>query len=337
LREGNTHAALADLVAQVRLPRLLAEDRIVISELVRIAIGAIARTGTWEALQADGWTDEDLAALQAAWESQGFAAALAHSLEGERVFGDESSEMVRKSNEDAIAALYGLEEVFGVDDAERPTWERFARSLPCGEGVAEFSKKQVYCRLWRFAWSHQDQQHGLENMQRLIEITRTAAKEKSFASVRDAIDQLDEESLNRNLYDKLRYPNSQSLSALSRSVNKAMRAETERSMSICATALKRYSLRHGKLPASLHALVPDLVATVPVDYMDGQPLRYRLNRDGSFTLYSVGEDGKDDGGDALVLPGEKAIRNLWVRKDYVWPTPALPEEIEAYRQEAVKN
>ena len=28
--------------------------------------------------------------------------------------------------------------------------------------------------------------------------------------------------------------------------------------------------------------------------MDGQPLRYRLNADGSFVLYSVGEDARGD-------------------------------------------
>ena len=77
LHQGDTHGALRDLVIEARLPRLLAEDHLPISELVRIAIGATAKADTWEALQADRWTDEDLAALQRAWESQDFAAAMA--------------------------------------------------------------------------------------------------------------------------------------------------------------------------------------------------------------------------------------------------------------------
>jgi hypothetical protein len=44
-----------------------------------------------------------------------------------------------------------------------------------------------------------------------------------------------------------------------------------------------------------------------------------------------GENGKDDGGDTTPLPGKTSLRNLWDRKDFVWPSPALPEEIEAYR------
>src|ERR1700720_2770618 len=46
LREGNTHGAADDLVAQIELVRALARDRIIISELVRVAIEWIARTAT---------------------------------------------------------------------------------------------------------------------------------------------------------------------------------------------------------------------------------------------------------------------------------------------------
>jgi len=75
LHEGRTRQTLRDLVTETELPRLLASDGIVISELVRVAVAAIARGDTWEALQAEGWTDDDLAQLQRAWESQHFAQA----------------------------------------------------------------------------------------------------------------------------------------------------------------------------------------------------------------------------------------------------------------------
>ena len=42
----------------------------------------------------------------------------------------------------------------------------------------------------------------------------------------------------------------------------------------------------------------------------------------------------DDGGDASPLPDKTPARNLWNRKDYVWPAPARPEEVEAYWREA---
>ena len=67
--------------------------------------------------------------------------------------------------------------------------------------------------------------------------------------------------------------------------------------------------------------------------MDGKPLKYHLDSGGTFVLYSVGEDGKDDGGDTALLPDKTNLRILWDRKDYVWPAPAKPEEVTAYRKE----
>jgi hypothetical protein len=64
--------------------------------------------------------------------------------------------------------------------------------------------------------------------------------------------------------------------------------------------------------------------------MNGEPLRYRLTSDGDFVLYSVGTDGRDNGGDPNPLPGlSGAIHRLWNGRDIVWPKPATPEEIAA--------
>ena len=66
-------------------------------------------------------------------------------------------------------------------------------------------------------------------------------------------------------------------------------------------------------------------------------MRYRVNPDGSFTLYSVGEDANDDGGDLALRAGGTNLRNLWERKDFVWPAKASAEETEAYRNESAKK
>ena len=41
--------------------------------------------------------------------------------------------------------------------------------------------------------------------------------------------------------------------------------------------------------------MPEFLPTVPVDYLDGKLIKYHRNDDGSYTLYAVGDDGKDDG------------------------------------------
>jgi len=245
--------------------------------------------------------------------------------------------LMRKSNEVAIDAFYGLEPYLSAEEVDRPWWERTLRKFPYGDEAADFLKKQAYCRLWRFAWLDQDEWHHLKNLQRLRGMARTAAATKSFAAVRSDLDRYESVLSDRGFYDRLRYPNPNSVLTLSKVLNKAMRAETERSMVICGIALKRYAVRHGKPPASLDSLVPAFVASVPFDCMDGKPLKYHLNADGSFSLYSVGEDGNDDGGDAVLRPGKTSLRSLWERNDFVWPAAASAEELEAYRKESAKN
>jgi len=336
LRQQKSHEALKYLLAEIRLPRIFREDRLLISELVRLAIVAIGKAETWEAMQADGWADGDLATLQKAWESQEFAGEMARSLEGERVFSDVSAEMIRQSNQKAADMMFGLEDFFGSDESGDSWWRRLLRRFGLDDTVGDFVRKQVYCRIWRFAWSHQDQRHGMEYMQRLIEIARKVDSQKSYAAVLPDVDRFRNHVENRNLYDKWRYPLSRfSLSIFGSVPDKAVWAETERSLCIAAIALKRYSLRHGKFPPSLDALVPALVAAVPGDYFDGKPIKYRLNNDGTFTLYSVGENLTDDGGD--VTPTKEGSRALRNRRDYVWPVPALPDEVEAYRREAAED
>ncbi|WP_309399719.1 hypothetical protein [Cerasicoccus maritimus] len=62
-------------------------------------------------------------------------------------------------------------------------------------------------------------------------------------------------------------------------------------------AIRLYEMEHGALPPTLDALVPDYIDAVPLDPYDDQPLRYDAKR---AIIYSVGEDGVDDGGSAYL-------------------------------------
>jgi hypothetical protein len=84
---------------------------------------------------------------------------------------------------------------------------------------------------------------------------------------------------------------------------------------------------------SLDALVPEFLSSVPSDYMDGKPIKYRLDTGGAFVLYSVRADGKDDGGDSALLPDKTNLRMPWDRKDWGWPAPSQPDEVRAYRSD----
>jgi hypothetical protein len=72
-----------------------------------------------------------------------------------------------------------------------------------------------------------------------------------------------------------------------------LRAANE--MLLTALALQAWHAEHGRYPDTLVALVPGLLETLPRDPFSSGPLKYRLEGD-KYVLYSVGPDGKDDGG-----------------------------------------
>ncbi|MCP4450489.1 MAG: hypothetical protein GY809_03435 [Planctomycetes bacterium] len=88
-----------------------------------------------------------------------------------------------------------------------------------------------------------------------------------------------------------------------RSVTRSLCART-------ALAVERYRLGAGRLPDTLDQLVPTLMARVPVDPFDGQPLRF-LHRDKGFVVYSVGEDLKDNQGEERIPSKNRKEQSEW--------------------------
>ncbi len=64
---------------------------------------------------------------------------------------------------------------------------------------------------------------------------------------------------------------------------------------VVGIALELYRRDHGKCPATLTDLVPHYLPAVPADRVTGNDVKYRLV-DGHPIVYSVGDDGLDDGG-----------------------------------------
>jgi hypothetical protein len=79
-------------------------------------------------------------------------------------------------------------------------------------------------------------------------------------------------------------------------------------------ALERHRQEKGAWPGKLEELAPKHLSAVPLDPYDGKPLRYRRLADGVI-VYSIGRDGKDDGGklnnDSPFDPGFDLGYRLW--------------------------
>jgi hypothetical protein len=75
------------------------------------------------------------------------------------------------------------------------------------------------------------------------------------------------------------------------------RATGSQSLVPVVFALAAYRADHGAYPAELAALGPKYLPAIPEDPFSGAPIRYKREGAG-YMLYSVGPNGKDDGGRA---------------------------------------
>ena len=75
--------------------------------------------------------------------------------------------------------------------------------------------------------------------------------------------------------------------------------DAQNALLVMVLALRAYRLEHGTYPATLSALAPTYFKAVPADpFALSGLLRYKRSTSG-YLLYSIGPDGKDDGGKAI--------------------------------------
>lgn len=88
--------------------------------------------------------------------------------------------------------------------------------------------------------------------------------------------------------------------------------ETENALLLTAFALQVYKAEHGVYPVTLHTLIPQYLTNIPVDpFAHANTLRYRVQGE-KYLLYSVGPDGRDDGGRPIENPTEKDARRYTI-------------------------
>lgn len=335
LMETNTAASAENLAALSQLTRLQTNGPLMIDQLVRIACSQIAVAGTWEALQVDGWTDEQLATLQAAMQSENAAASMAWSLEMERTMGGIEIDLLAKLGPDRLFAMRGMTPPTPTPPIQTfdEFWEMLSE-LP--KHIEPAVTRLIVYPLWKFAFKDQDRLNLYQHWQPMIDSLRAQATEPNWAKHRYAFPRelvADEEApVTPKRIWAGRFLISGSgwfIGAAEKTGSKAVSADASRTLAETAVALKRFQLKHHRWPATLNELVPEFFARVPLDPFDGKPLRYRTETNGTFQLYSIGSDCKDDGGDARP-PKSSSVFNFLSGRDIVWPAPATREEVEEF-------
>ena len=301
--QGHVEEALQDLEALASLAQLDREECTLVAQAIRVAVANLGLATSWEVLQAPGWTEPQLERLQKAWEAVHPVEAIEFAFVGERAFAGEIWTMVRKSG-------------------WRSTTTYLGSSMPPKGTAAGMAADYAWFPLYRMTSINADELFHLKLSEELLTGLRMLEAHQPWKEAKQHIDQpgvmikqVDSFPARFRYFGTLvSFPNPQRITTV------AVHAETERQLTLAAIGVKRYQLRHGTLPPSLEALVPELLPATYCDPMSGKALCYRLKPDGGFLLYSVGEDGKDDGGD--VRPASGNAFGLWEGRDAVWPVAA---------------
>lgn len=334
LNRGDTASAITNLHTTLALVNAW-KDPMLISQLVRIAVVAIASGPQWEVLQATNLTESELGSLQRDWELMEFIKPMENAVQMDRLRESANIQNSRTSNNPSASFWISSSSGSGTGSSGG-----FLNEL---KQLGQAAKRKTSDALWRVSWSYSDELHVLQGNQVIIECLRQVETngyfEDALAEQRRRMSTLglngtNADWLRNELDDEIWSSLVGAVGGRGKSiVERTLSVEANRRMMIAAIALKRYQLRHGSWPADLKTLVPEFLSGVPRDPVDGQPLRYRANADGTFLLYSIGSDGKDDGGD----PTFTGSSFYWLRaRDWVWPQPAKAEEIQNYYKHTPK-
>ncbi len=315
------HRALLALILATQ------NQRMVVCQWVRMAMLYNTQSSLWNILQSPDATDSELALLQHDWEQVDFKRSNLNAMAMERVLGEIMLTRYRHSTDELEACL----------DLETKARQSFLGIPGESKSVLERIRTAGEIFLWRFWWSYPDELRSLKGFDALMGSARLVTTNGCFHTAltnqNTALDALHISDL-PGVWESILFFNdpfqslmSQGVSAVSDTTDKMMVAETTRQMAITAIALQRFKLAQGHFPAHLSELIPAYLTTTPLDPVDGQPLRYRLQADGNFLLYSVGKNGVDDGGNPAASDGDSYKNYSWLSfkaLDWVWPQPVIP-------------
>jgi len=304
--KGDSKGALTACRTALNVARSIGEEPIYISQLVRTACCVHVCLAIERTLGQGEPSPEDLSDLQKMLETEDAFPALLIATRGER------------------ASLHKVFE--GIERGELTATE--LEGLRSGGRPSESDRwKDTLMSLWRMD-TREDHALFLSLMTQYVKAAQLPMHEQG--TVEQKIEQEVRTQVAVNtlpgttaMITRLLLP------AVSR-MGVAFRREHAYLRSLIVTlAAERYRREKKEWPDKLDQLCPQFFAAVPLDPFDGKPLRYRRVKD-SVIIYSVGQDGRDNGGnldrDHPTSPGIDLGFRLWdVNMRRQPPRPKPPE------------
>lgn len=282
LELGDSAAAYEDFRAGLRLTTATTEEPTLVAGLVRIANAAMMENAVWSGLARRQWAEPELRRIEADLATLDWLQDYRFAMGSERGgFNQLVDLLIQRSTQ-----LDGL-----ADDAS---------SL--GKGL----------RLYPTGWFYQSKlrgNHYLDEMLARIDVgQRRWFPGKPTPSSPENI---------AGYFPRMRHLILFITGPVYGSVEeKYIQAASMTDHARLACALERFRLARGSYPETLAELAPEFIPGIPAEIVNGEPYRYRRSEDGSFVLYSVGADLRDDGG--VLAPKLSASKQA----DWVWRYPA---------------
>ena len=318
LQNGQSEKALDDVKLTLRLADASRAEPFLISHLVRYAILHLSLQPIYEGLAGHKWSDAQLADLDSELAKLNFFTDYEFTVRGERAL--------------CLANIEFLQHPHDVD-FKRPRLYFLVPFLSLIQMLEYFSDDGENSAINFQTWALSIGPSGWLNQNKIcvaqfetkwyLPIVDDNTKIISPVKARAADNAVHSEIEHRtpeNVLETLLMP------SFGDTAEKSAYAQSSVNLARTAIALERYRLTNGNYPDSLDALTPQFIAQVPHDVIGGQPLHYRLTNDGQFILYSVGWNGRDDGGVVVLKnksPGDESSSSMDMDQgDWVWRYPA---------------
>jgi len=281
--------ALKDLQLGFRLSASLRGEPFLIDHLVRIATLDLTLQGVREGLIRHAWSDSQLAELETNLAKIDLLGDYEQTMRGERSLNISGLDYYRRKGITAAALQTEDQSILNGNPVNwMPAGWYYQNMTVVGEVYRDYILPSV----------------DVSN--------RVVTPALSAAMMSD----LDQRRVGPyNIFAKMLLP------ALGKASQRASRGQTMLDETRVACAIERYRIQHNDLPDTLDALAPLFVPRIPNDLFDGKPLRYKKNTDGTYLIYSIGWNEKDDGGVDVRMKGKNSREDL-NQGDWVWSVPS---------------
>jgi len=278
LAAGRPENAFQDVQTLVALARAAGSGDFLISLLVEASILNRTSQVISDGLDRRSWTDAQLADLSSELFRPDLMALLSNALRLERAL------------------------VFRIDLKKHPEVLLLVQSSDTGK-LKNPTALRVAATLWPEGWLNEDKAAYIGTIQRYIDaVNHPKELPSTLADIEAAL-------AGSSVWNKIRSPLSQvTMPALAGPATRIAATQTILRSLATASAVERYRMAHGRLPATLEDLVPSFLPSVSMDPLTGKPLCYKPSETGSFLIYGTGWDQTDNSSSSVT-----AISSLFTK------------------------